>query len=125
MRYAKKSQEELLELRRTLVRRLTLEQPDPATATRWIRESLGLSQRDFATLVGLSTPQIARLERGETNPTLETLLAVGKPYGLRVGFCHSDYVVSPDDSDPYTSSLSVPRRSVQLPRLNFDKKQQK
>lgn len=124
MRYAKKSQEELQELRRTLVRRLTLEQPDLATATRWIRESLGLNQRDFAALVGLSTPQVARLERGEANPTLETLLAVGKPYGLRVGFCHSDYAVSSAEPEPYTASLRAPGR-VQLPRLNFDKKQQK
>lgn len=121
MRYPKKSQEELQELRRTLVRRLVLERPDLATAARWIRESLGLNQRDFAVLVGLSTPQIARLERGEANPTLETLLAVGKPYGLQVGFCHPDYAVSPAETEPYASNSRSPAR-IQLPRLNFDKK---
>lgn len=90
MRYAKKSPEELQVLRHTLVNRLVSEQPDVAQAARWIREAIGLNQKAFAALVGLSTPQIARLERGEANPTLDTLQAVGKPFGLKIGFVHPD-----------------------------------
>jgi len=129
MRYAKKSPDELQELRRTLVSRLMQSQPSVADAARWIRESLGLNQREFAKLVGLSTPQIARLERGEANPTLETLLAVGKPYGLGIGFSHPDMLgqLRVPDTD-MQSSLPVPypppRPAGQkkiIPPLDFNK----
>lgn len=143
MRYAKKSPEELQALRRTLVSRLVQEQPPIPVAARWIRESLGLNQGDFAKLVGLSKPQVARLERGETNPTLDTLLAVGKPFGLTLGFCHPDQVtqnastdplpvppysvVSPPPSEPFLRERG-PRSSAfsrKVPKLSFDKKRPK
>ncbi|WP_022652568.1 helix-turn-helix domain-containing protein [Aquaspirillum serpens] len=119
MRYAKKSPEALQILRQTLVARLAQSQPTVAEAARWIRESLGLNQREFAKLVGLSTPQIARLERGEANPTLETLMAIGKPYGLYVGFIHPTMCVQSTD---HTASpiQATPQRRI-LPRLNFNK----
>ncbi|MEW9898402.1 helix-turn-helix transcriptional regulator [Chitinivorax sp. PXF-14] len=121
MRYAKKSPEELQALRRTLVSRLAQSQPGVAEAARWIRDSLGLNQREFAKLVGLSTPQVARLERGEANPTLETLLAVGKPYGLGIGFSHPDMLVqqSAPATDITPSQAVEPK--VKIPRLNFNK----
>ena len=102
MRYPKKSPETLLALRRGLVQRILREQPEIPEAARWIRESLGLNQQDFARLVGLSTPQVARLERGEANPTLETLLAIGKPYGLSLGFTHPSLaqLLVPDTGAP-------------------------
>ena len=119
MRYAKKSPETLQTLRQTLVARLAQSQPTVAEAARWIRESLGLNQREFAKLVGLSTPQIARLERGEANPTLETLVAIGKPYGLHVGFIHPTMLPQPlDNTTPATPV--IPQRRV-LPLLNFNK----
>lgn len=142
MRSAKKSPEELQTLRHTLVLRLTEERPDVASAARWIREALGLSQGEFAGLVGLSKPQIAKLERGETNPTLETLLAIGKPFGLRIGFYHPDveHVASPIRASPESveereekplppplqalSPRSKPRTTtkVGVPKLTFTKK---
>lgn len=128
MRYAKKSPMELQHLRRTLCSRLAQEQPEVAQAARWIREALGLNQRDFAKLVGLSTPQVARLERGEANPTLETLMAVGKPFGLRIGFISPEpspplQLVSPTLPVNYELSLrSTPTRQVTIPPLNFSKK---
>lgn len=143
MRYAKKSPEELQALRRSLVNRLVQEQPPIPVAARWIRESLGLNQGDFAALVGLSKPQIARLERGEANPTLDTLLAVGKPFGLTIGFCHPDQVaqpvaasmppaaphpmVFPPQGEPSLrgSGAHSTTHSRKVPVLSFDKKQPK
>lgn len=142
MRSAKKSPEELQALRHTLVSRLTEERPDVASAARWIREALGLSQGEFAGLIGLSKPQIAKLERGETNPTLATLLAIGKPFGLRVGFYLPgvENVVSPTLSSPESlvesavvplspPSQTFPPRSIPstatkvgVPKLTFTKK---
>lgn len=79
----------------------------------------GLTQQEFAALVGVSTPQIARLERGEANPTLATLQAVGKPYRLQVGFVHPDTRL-PDGPDTQVAppASSKPRL---LPPLSFDK----
>lgn len=38
------------------------------------RAEADLSQRDLAKLLAMEQPQVARLERGDVNPTLETLL---------------------------------------------------
>ena len=38
------------------------------------RSEHALSQRDLAKLLDMEQPQIARLERGDVNPTLETLM---------------------------------------------------
>ncbi|WP_186104248.1 helix-turn-helix domain-containing protein [Burkholderia gladioli] len=73
MRSAKKSAEELRALRHALPERIERDQPDVGEATRWIREAIGVNQAEFARLVGLSKPLIARIERGKANPTLDTL----------------------------------------------------
>ena len=123
MRYAKKSPEALQLLRHTLLERLAQAQPNVAEAARWIRESTGLNQRDFAKLIGLSTPQIARLERGEANPTLETLLAVGKPYRLQIGFIHPDMRLSQDPqmTQGITAASQAQTSPRPLPLLDFQK----
>ena len=38
------------------------------------RSERALSQRDLAKLLDMEQPQVARLERGDVNPTLETLM---------------------------------------------------
>ena len=40
------------------------------------RREQGLSQRELEALSGVKQPQIARMESGETNPQLDTLLKV-------------------------------------------------
>lgn len=86
MRTRKRTEEELAQLRRTLATRLATEQPPLPVAARWVREALGLSQEAFGRLVGLSKPQVAKLEKGEGNPTLKTLQAIGRPFRLQLGF---------------------------------------
>ena len=41
-----------------------------------------LSQRDLADLVGMKQPQVARLELGEVNPSMETLMRVSAQLGI-------------------------------------------
>jgi transcriptional regulator with XRE-family HTH domain len=86
MRTRKRTQEELALLRRTLATRISTEQPPLHEAARWVREALGLSQEAFGKLVGLSKPQVSKLEKGEGNPTLKTLQAIGRPFKLQLGF---------------------------------------
>lgn len=57
-----------------------------------IRKSLGLSQKEFADLIGMTRRQIAEMETG-SNPTLDTMNRIGKLFGFTVGFV-------PKDDDP-------------------------
>lgn len=45
------------------------------------REQKGISQRRLAEMSGLKQPAIARLEKMETTPQIDTLLKVLKPLG--------------------------------------------
>ena len=40
------------------------------------RQEMGLSQRDLEALSGVKQPQIARMEKGDANPQLDTMLKV-------------------------------------------------
>ena len=46
------------------------------TAMIQARQEQGLSQRELEELSGVKQPQIARMESGETNPQLDTVLKV-------------------------------------------------
>ncbi|WP_037324912.1 helix-turn-helix domain-containing protein [Anaerovibrio sp. RM50] len=46
------------------------------TAMIQARREKGLSQRDLEELSGIKQPQIARMEKGDSNPQLDTLLKV-------------------------------------------------
>lgn len=48
------------------------------------RKSLGLSQRELATLCGIPQSSVARIESLKTTPTLATLLKILKPLGLKL-----------------------------------------
>ncbi|HHE9498823.1 TPA: helix-turn-helix transcriptional regulator [Haemophilus influenzae] len=45
------------------------------------RQQLGISQKQLETLSGVKQPMIARIEKGQTNPQLETLLKLLAPLG--------------------------------------------
>ena len=45
------------------------------------RQEQGISQRQLEALSGVKQPQIARMERGDANPQLDTLLKVLAPLG--------------------------------------------
>ena len=44
------------------------------------RQQLGISQKQLETLSGVKQPMIARIEKGQTNPQLETLLKLLAPF---------------------------------------------
>lgn len=48
------------------------------------RAARDLSQRDLARVLGMEQPQVARLESGDVNPTMETLMRVAS--GLNTEF---------------------------------------
>ncbi len=65
------------------------------SAVREIRDSLGLTQAEFAGYFGLTRKQVLELEKGTSNPTLETLNKIGKPFGFVVGFVRPEGAKGP------------------------------
>ena len=58
-----------------------------AEATRKMRKTLGMNRRDYAEKVlKISHDALQNVETEKGNPTLKTLRAIGKPFGLEVGF---------------------------------------
>lgn len=51
------------------------------TALVQARQEQGITQRQLEELSGVKQPQIARMERGDANPQLDTLLKVLAPLG--------------------------------------------
>jgi putative transcriptional regulator len=85
-RYRKPTKDEVRQRRAAIAdkaRSGTLRLPE---AVLEMRQALGLSQTGFAKLFKLTTRQIAELERGESNPTAETLDKIGRAFGFQVGF---------------------------------------
>jgi len=85
-RWKKPSKSEVLSNRVTLAdraRRADLRLPN---AVADIRKGFGLTQQEFADLLLLTRRQIAEIETGKANPTLETLEKIGRLFGFVVGF---------------------------------------
>jgi DNA-binding XRE family transcriptional regulator len=49
------------------------------------RLSMGLTQGQLAEASGVAQADISRIERGQSNPTTDTLEALCSPLGMRVG----------------------------------------
>lgn len=76
----------------------------PGARIKECRESLGLTQEEFAEKVGLSGNQIARIERGESFPRLDNLILILNTLGVSADAIFCDVLEQPSDS--YTSSLA-------------------
>lgn len=48
-----------------------------------VRENAKLSQRSFASHIGISGPSVARLESGENSPSEQTIRAICSEFGIR------------------------------------------
>jgi ribosome-binding protein aMBF1 (putative translation factor) len=56
-------------------------------SVREMRRLTGLTQKDYAERVAKVFPRVLMdIERGQANPTLETLERIAKPWGWKVGF---------------------------------------
>ncbi|QFY60652.1 helix-turn-helix transcriptional regulator [Rhizobium grahamii] len=85
-RWKKPSKDEVLENRRTLAaraRRGDLRLPGGVAE---LRKGIGMTQDEFAKIIGLTRRQVAEIEAGAANPTLETLAKIGRLFGFAVGF---------------------------------------
>ncbi|NTD89522.1 helix-turn-helix transcriptional regulator [Agrobacterium tumefaciens] len=85
-RWRKPTKEEILENRRTLAERARTGDLRLPEAVVEIRRGLGLTQGEFAKTLSLTRRQVAEIEAGTANPTLETLGKIGRLFGFTVGF---------------------------------------
>ncbi|RAR99254.1 helix-turn-helix domain-containing protein [Ensifer adhaerens] len=85
-RWKKPTKEQIYVMRHDLAeraRRGGLRLPD---AVGDMRKSIGLTQQEFANTLGLTRRQVAEIEAGTANPTLETMDKIGRLFGFTVGF---------------------------------------
>ncbi len=85
-RWRKPTKDEILENRRTLAERARTGDLRLPEAVVEIRRGLGLTQEEFAKTLSLTRRQVAEIEAGTANPTLETLGKIGRLFGFTVGF---------------------------------------
>lgn len=85
-RWKKPTKEEILENRRTLAERARTGDLRLPGAVAEIRRGLGMTQEEFAKTLSLTRRQIAEIETGAANPTLETLEKIGRLFGFAIGF---------------------------------------
>lgn len=83
----RKTDEELRQMKAQLFEDIQTGRIDIADATRMMRKVLRMTRRDYAEkIVKLSFETLQAIETRKANPTLKTLEALGKPFGLKVGF---------------------------------------
>lgn len=85
-RWKKPTKEEILENRRTLAERARNGDLRLPEAVVEIRKGFGMTQEEFAKTLSLTRRQVAEIEAGAGNPTLETLEKIGRLFGFTVGF---------------------------------------
>ncbi|MCF3641855.1 helix-turn-helix domain-containing protein [Rhizobium sp. TRM95111] len=85
-RWKKPTKEQVLENRRTLAERARNGDLPLPEAVGDIRKGFGMTQEEFARSLSLTRRQVAEIEAGTANPTLETLEKIGRLFGFGVGF---------------------------------------
>ena len=81
------SSDEMARMKEELYLSLAQGQIDIRDATRRMRKTLGMSQKEYAQKVAHISPRIlSEFESGSGNPTLATLEKIAKPFGLKVTF---------------------------------------
>jgi len=85
-RWKKPTKEKILENRRNLAERARNGDLRLPGAVGEIRKSFGMTQDEFAKTLALTRRQVAEIEAGTANPTLETLEKIGRLFGFGVGF---------------------------------------
>jgi transcriptional regulator with XRE-family HTH domain len=97
------SRDEQNALRRVFYERISQGNMTIPEAMKAMREMTGLTQAEFAAHRGVSRRVIQDIERGTGNPTIDSLNAVEKLFGLQVGFVP----IRRNEQSPPTSNESA------------------
>lgn len=80
------SEEQRRELRASIAESLASGKYTLGEAVRLMRLAAGVTQKQYADMVGVDIRVLAGIERGSANPRLDTLEKLARPYGLMVSF---------------------------------------
>jgi putative transcriptional regulator len=85
-RWRKPTREEIRERRAAVAAKARSGELRLPHAVAEMRHALGLTQPEFAKMFKLTVRQVADIERGEANPTSDTLQKIGRAFGFQIGF---------------------------------------
>lgn len=94
-RWKKPTKEETTELRRRLAERAAAGDLRLPQAVSEMRRALGLNQKQFSELTGITRRQVAEIETGKANPTVDTVAKIGRLFGFALGFVPKPRLDSP------------------------------
>ena len=80
----KLSDEDKRNVRETIADRLSAGEVTLGEAVRLMRLAVGMTQANYAKMVGVDIRVLIDVERGQGNPRLDSLAKIAKPYGLAV-----------------------------------------
>lgn len=103
-KWKKPTKEETRELRQRLAERARAGELRFPFAVLEIRKSFGMTQDEFADLIGITRRQVAEIETGKSNPTVDTLNRIGRLFGFTVGLV-------PQLRETISASASAPKSS--------------
>lgn len=80
------------------------------------RQKIGVSQMDLADLAGLNVAHFGRIERGETNPSLETLVRIAAVLGVEASRLIAGISVEqfPSGRPTYSAAEFVRERAARI-----------
>jgi len=85
MRRIRKTKEEVLAARRDIQQRAAEGRLALPSAIREIRNALDMTQDEFARAFQLTRQQVVTIESGKSNPTIDTLRRIVRPFRLTLG----------------------------------------
>ncbi len=86
LKIRKLSEEDRRKVRETIADQLASGQLSLGDSVRLMRLAAGMTQVQYARLVGLDLRVLAAVEKGNGNPRLDSLEKIARPYGLSVSF---------------------------------------
>jgi len=75
-----------MQLRKTFYDAIENNDLSIAETIKQMRKIVGMTQTDYAKLIGIAPRIVMDIERGKANPRLDTLNKLAKPFGLALGF---------------------------------------
>lgn len=74
-----------------------------------LRKQSGMNQRDFAQMIGIKQPQLARLESGKQIPKIETLTKIAREAGYSIEI---HLIPNEPESTPKRNPLKISCHSI-------------
>ncbi len=100
---------------------------DIAERFRKLRSNTGLSQKDFASTIGLSHTVIAEIERGSREPSRKVMVAIAETYGISLDWLllgkGSMYAINQENQEVEILKKEISRLEEEIRKLQIENKE--